>query len=181
MPTFGCQLTVDLQGDLVFEQGVSRVGESKQKQIAAPATSVSSREDQSKTNLRGGKEAVPRNNRKRKKVDRSLPRVKVLSSADIASGVWSIFDVVLPTPGCDVVYPPHLKPYYDSLLAEKGLMCINNKTHKMKDAILTGSYRKWRAKVKDVSWNISTYQDAKQTINVREIPRHTHTHTYKHT
>ena len=54
---------------------------------------------------------------------RAQPRVKALTAEDIASGKYTIFDVVLPMPGYSVVYPEHAcgKVMFDSLLARDGL------------------------------------------------------------
>ncbi|KAI5795758.1 pseudouridine synthase [Geopyxis carbonaria] len=67
--------------------------------------------------------------------------VHALTAEDVASGRYSLADIILPTPGWGIVYPAPLLPLYTSLLAEHGL-----DPHAMKrpvrDFSLPGSYRK---------------------------------------
>ena len=52
----------------------------------------------------------------------------------------SIFDVVLPLPGHDVIYPPNMKEFYTQILARDGFDS-NSFAHKSKEFSLSGSYR----------------------------------------
>lgn len=70
-------------------------------------------------------------------------RARPLSKEEAESGRYSIFDVVLPTPGFDVVYPTRLLPFYQQLMGGKtggGLDPLNMR-RKWKDISLSGNYR----------------------------------------
>ncbi|QIW95957.1 hypothetical protein AMS68_001475 [Peltaster fructicola] len=72
-------------------------------------------------------------------------RARPLSKEEADSGRWDIFDVVLPQPGWDVVYPSNEvgKFYKDFMGSEEGgRLDPNDMRRKWKDASLSGSYRK---------------------------------------
>jgi hypothetical protein len=54
---------------------------------------------------------------------RAQPRVKRLTADDIASGKYTIFDVVAPVPGFGTVYPTHScgKQLIDAMVSADGL------------------------------------------------------------
>ncbi|KAI9368429.1 pseudouridine synthase [Aspergillus egyptiacus] len=72
-------------------------------------------------------------------------RARALSSAEAASGNYTIFDIVLPLPGFDVLYPPNkMTDFYKSFMSSPrgGGLDPFNMRRKWKDASLSGSYRK---------------------------------------
>src|SRR3990167_9506840 len=103
-------------------------------------------------------------------------KVQYITQKDIDEGKFTIYDVVLPLPGTDVLYPTNsVKEVYSSMLASEGLD-INNLTHKFKyilfsiiynisflftniliikikrDYTLHGSYRRLLQKPIDLEW-----------------------------
>jgi tRNA pseudouridine13 synthase len=68
-----------------------------------------------------------------------------LTAEEAESGRFSILDVVLPTPGCDVVYPDNeVGQYYAELMAkeENGELDPNDMQRRQRDFTLAGTYRK---------------------------------------
>lgn len=85
-------------------------------------------------------------------------RARPLSKEEAQSGQYSIFDVVLPLPGFDVIYPtnPQLKQVYVDAMAKDGLD-PDNMARKVRDFSLAGSYRKILGKADNVSYDIVKY------------------------
>ncbi|XP_001663070.2 pseudouridylate synthase 7 homolog [Aedes aegypti] len=90
--------------------------------------------------------------------------VKPLTEADIASGQYSIFDVVLPLPGHDITYPANdCGKWYEDLLAEDGLSSEKLKGKTKKES-LGGAYRKMIIKPENLKWELTTYTDPMETL-----------------
>ncbi|KAK4193666.1 putative pseudouridine synthase [Podospora australis] len=69
---------------------------------------------------------------------------RVLTEEDIASGKYTIFDVILPTPGFDVKYPTNeLGKFYEEFMAkeEHGGLSPYDMRRKNREFSLSGSYR----------------------------------------
>ena len=72
-------------------------------------------------------------------------RARPLSAEEAASGVYDIFDVILPLPGFDVVYPPNeIGKFYEDFMGseEGGKLNPHHMRRPWKDASLSGGYRK---------------------------------------
>ncbi|KAH1013909.1 hypothetical protein HUJ04_002830 [Dendroctonus ponderosae] len=82
--------------------------------------------------------------------------VRPLTSDELYN--YSIYDIVLPLPGYDVVYPEHLKEYYKEAIEEHGLT-LEMPEKKVKTYNLSGTYRKIVQHVKDLEWKILCYND----------------------
>ena len=85
-------------------------------------------------------------------IDTKKPRAKVhaLADEDINSGKYSIFDVVLPTPGWDVVYPDNdIGQFYAEFMGrpENGSLDPHSMHRRQKDFSLPGSYRSFMGKL----------------------------------
>ena len=81
--------------------------------------------------------------------DDPFQRARPLSKDEADSGKWSIFDVVLPTPGFDVVYPANaIATVYEDFMGSKrgGGLDPHNMRRKWRDISLSGSYRKLLAR-----------------------------------
>lgn len=90
-------------------------------------------------------------------------RAKALTKDEADNGSYSIFDIVLPTPGYDILYPANqmLEVYKEFMGSERGggLDPLDMR-RKWKDVNLSGSYRKFLARPgDDISFEIKTYTD----------------------
>ncbi|KAL4880903.1 pseudouridine synthase [Aspergillus karnatakaensis] len=75
----------------------------------------------------------------------AFTRARALTAAEASSGQYSVFDIVLPLPGFDVIYPPNgMTHFYKTFMSSPrgGGLDPFNMRRKWKDASLSGSYRK---------------------------------------
>ena len=87
-------------------------------------------------------------------------RARALSKEEAASGVYSIFDVVLPSPGYDVLYPANnMAEFYQTFMASErgGGLDPYDMRRKWKDVSLSGSYRKVLARPENCSFEVREY------------------------
>jgi len=92
--------------------------------------------------------------------------VRAIDQQDIDAGVYSIYDVVMPTPGYEVQYPAYTEDKYKELLAEDGLKMGDLQNQKQRDFSLRGNYRKMLLKPKHMSWKLKRYVD--KTLPLQE-------------
>ncbi|MCJ1400914.1 hypothetical protein MMC11_004125 [Xylographa trunciseda] len=97
-----------------------------------------------------------------KSADERFVRARALSSEDIASGAFSIYDIVLPTPGFDILYPDNqvMKSFYENVMASEagGGLDPHDMRRSWKDVSLSGSYRKLLAKPsKEITFDVHAY------------------------
>lgn len=87
-------------------------------------------------------------------------RVKALTQEDVDSGKYTIYDVVLPSPGYDVLYPtnPQLMEVYESAMAKDGLD-PHKMNRRVKEFSLAGSYRPVMGKPEGLSYEIIKYKE----------------------
>ncbi|QRG37280.1 hypothetical protein FDK38_001652 [Candidozyma auris] len=87
-------------------------------------------------------------------------RVRALTKEDIDSGKYSIYDVVLPSPGYDVVYPtsPELMAVYEQVMAKDGLD-PHNMRRRVQEFSLAGSYRPLMGRAEQLSYKIVRHRD----------------------
>lgn len=80
--------------------------------------------------------------------DDVFERARQLSASEAASGAYSIFDVVLPLPGYDILYPANdtLKDWYRDFMGNEGLDPYDMR-RKQRDFSLSGGYRKLLARI----------------------------------
>jgi len=87
-----------------------------------------------------------------------------LTENDILLKTFTIYDIVLPLPGYDVIYPSNkIGKYYQEVLSSDGID-IHNMKNKIKDLSLSGTYRNIVEKPKDMSWQIQAYNDYKISL-----------------
>ncbi|QLL30957.1 hypothetical protein HG536_0A07720 [Torulaspora globosa] len=99
--------------------------------------------------------------------DAKFVRARPLTEEDVKSGNFSIADVVLPTPGFDVVYPANkaLSDYYVEVMARDEMNPFDMK-RKVRDFSLAGSYRHLVQKPTDLEYKIVKYsEDTQQLLN----------------
>lgn len=92
-------------------------------------------------------------------------RAKALTQEDIDSGEYSIDDVVIPTPGFDVLYPSNeeLKQFYIELM-KKDNMDPFDMRRKVRDFSMAGSYRNLLQKPKELEYKIIHYNEPTQQL-----------------
>ncbi|KAI9820532.1 MAG: hypothetical protein M1832_003723 [Thelocarpon impressellum] len=81
--------------------------------------------------------------------DDRFERARALTQEEVGSNKYSIFDVVLPTPGFDVLYPANeLAEYYKTFMGSDrgGGLDPHDMRRKWKDISLSGNYRKLLAR-----------------------------------
>lgn len=90
-------------------------------------------------------------------------RARRLSMKETESGEYTIFDIVLPTPGFDILYPGNkMVKFYEDFMAspEGGGLDPHNMRRPQKDFSLSGSYRKLIAKPgQESSFEVRLYDD----------------------
>lgn len=95
-------------------------------------------------------------------------RARLLTAEEADSGNYSIFDIVLPTPGFDVEYPDNdIGDYYKEFMGSVrgGGIDPGDMRRKQKDFSLSGNYRKLIGQVhKDASFEIKTYTDENEQL-----------------
>ncbi|KAK8194118.1 multisubstrate pseudouridine synthase 7 [Zalaria obscura] len=92
--------------------------------------------------------------------DDKFERARPLSKEEAESGRYSIFDVVLPLPGFDVVYPPNAVGafYKDFMASEEGGGLDPYKMRRdWKDISLSGGYRKLMSRPGKVAYEVKPY------------------------
>lgn len=90
----------------------------------------------------------------------NFTRARALTKEDISSGKYSIYDVVLPTPGFDILYPENeqLKQVYVDSMAKDGLDPFNMRRN-VREFSLSGSYRLIMGKPRSLSYKVVHYTD----------------------
>lgn len=92
-------------------------------------------------------------------------RAKAVTQEDIDSGKYTMEDVVLPSPGFDVLYPSNeeLKQLYVDILKADNMDPFDMR-RKVRDFSLAGSYRNVVQKPKSLEYKIIHYDDPSQQI-----------------
>ena len=102
-------------------------------------------------------------------------RARALTSEDVASGKYTIFDIVLPTPGFDIEYPNNeIGDYYKEFMASEkgGGLDPADMCRKHRDFSLSGSYRKLLARLgEDFSYQIKTYVNDNEQMVETDMER----------
>ena len=102
-------------------------------------------------------------------------RAKALTKEEVNSGRFSIFDVVLPTPGYDILYPANqmLDVYKEFMASERGGGLDPLDMHrKWKDVNLSGSYRTLLARPgEEISFEVKAYQDEDEQFVRTDLDR----------
>ncbi|RDW70150.1 hypothetical protein BP5796_08547 [Coleophoma crateriformis] len=100
--------------------------------------------------------------------DDLFQRARPLSADEAASGQYSIFDIVLPTPGYDINYPDNdIGDYYKEFMSSErgGRLDPANMRRPQKDFSLSGSYRKILGQVtQQMSFEVKVYHDENEQL-----------------
>ena len=106
--------------------------------------------------------------------DAMFERARPLSGAEAASGRYSIFDIVLPQPGFDVLYPSNeIGKFYESFMGSEagGGLDPHDMRRKVKDFSLSGSYRKVRARVEVGEVDVRAYSGEMRQFVLTDLER----------
>ena len=107
--------------------------------------------------------------------DDIFTRARALTKDEAADGHYSIFDIVLPTPGYDILYPDNeIADVYKTFMASDrggGLDPLDMR-RKWKDFSLSGSYRKLLGQPgQDISFDIRTYKEEDEQFVQTDLDR----------
>ncbi|PVD25207.1 hypothetical protein C0Q70_15705 [Pomacea canaliculata] len=93
----------------------------------------------------------------------------VLNESNLS--LYSIYDIVLPLPGHDIVYPANeVKTWYEMYLSKDGFD-INNLQRKNKDYSLPGAYRTMVVRPADLEWRTFLYDDYTIPLALSDLDR----------
>ena len=102
-------------------------------------------------------------------------RARALTKEEAESGSYNIFDIVLPTPGYDIIYPSNeIGNFYEAFMASErgGGLNPHDMRRQWKDISLSGSYRKLLARPgRDISFEIKAYKDEDEQFVVTDADR----------
>ena len=94
-------------------------------------------------------------------IDDLFERARTLTKEEADSGKYTIFNIVLPTPGYDILYPANeMAEHYKSFMASErgGGLDPHDMRRSWKDISLSGSYRKLLAQpIGDVTFEVKAY------------------------
>ena len=107
--------------------------------------------------------------------DDLFERARALTKEEAESEKYSIFDIVLPTPGYDIIYPSNeIGKFYEEFMASErgGGLDPHDMRRNQKDMSLSGSYRKVLARpLKVISHEIRTYKDEHEQFVATDMDR----------
>lgn len=102
-------------------------------------------------------------------------RARPITAAETASGKFNIFDVVLPLPGFDVIYPPNaVEEVYKTFMASPrgGGLDPYNMRRSWKDVSLSGGYRKVMSRpVGPVEFEVKAYSEDNEQLVETDLER----------
>lgn len=92
--------------------------------------------------------------------DDRFERARPLTAEEAASGKYTVYDIVLPLPGFDVLYPSYMVKFYEETMSkdEYGNLDPHDMRRKHRDFSLSGSYRKLMARPENISFEIKEYK-----------------------
>ncbi|KAK4691390.1 tRNA pseudouridine13 synthase, partial [Lecanoromycetidae sp. Uapishka_2] len=102
-------------------------------------------------------------------------RARALTKEEVESGRYNIFDIVLPTPGFDILYPANdmLKFYEEFMASERGgALDPHDMRRKWRTISLSGSYRKVLAKpLNDMTYDVKLYKNEDEQFVETDLDR----------
>ena len=108
-------------------------------------------------------------------IDDIFERARALTAEEAESGAYSIFDVVLPLPGYDIIYPLNsMTEFYKSFMASErgGGLDPHDMRRKQRDYSLSGSYRKILARIEaGYSFKVMTYENEAEQFVETDLDR----------
>ncbi|KAJ5274102.1 hypothetical protein N7478_009227 [Penicillium angulare] len=148
-----------LHGDKVVEGDLVIVQEHRDKESKKP-------EAQDTVDADGEVIVIPEGENSANATDDMFTRARALTNEEAASGLYSVFDIVLPLPGFDVIYPSgKMNDFYREFMGSEnggGLDPLNMR-RKWKDISLSGSYRKILSRIGGAySFDVKLYSEEDQ-------------------
>ncbi|KAI9842683.1 MAG: hypothetical protein M1837_006968 [Sclerophora amabilis] len=127
-----------LFGNQVVEGDLVLVREHKHKDSEAAVPDTVDDSGEAVVRPEAGDSSIPQ--------DDMFERARALSKEEAESGKYTIFDIVLPTPGFDILYPSNaLAEFYKTFMASEqgGGLDPHDMRRAWRDISLSGSYRKF--------------------------------------
>lgn len=148
---------VKLYGTKIVKGDLVLVSEHKEKQLRPTETTEPSIDAD-------GEEIIePATHDRAAQEDDVFERARALTEEEAASGKYSIFDIVLPQPGYDILYPDNKSgDFYRTFMSsrEGGELDPYNMRRKQRDFSLSGAYRKMLARIgEDYSVEVHRYSE----------------------
>lgn len=107
--------------------------------------------------------------------DEFFTRARALTKEEADSGKYTIFEIVLPTPGYDILYPANeMAAFYKDFMASPrgGGLDPHDMRRPWRDISLSGSYRKLLARPgKDISYEIKEYTNEDEQFVQTDLDR----------
>lgn len=148
-----------LYGDKVVEGDLVLVHEHRDKEAHPSMTTDIANET---TDADGEVIITPQAHDSARAADDQFTRARALSATEAASGQYTIFDIVLPLPGFDVLYPPNaMTEFYKRFMGSEvgGGLDPFDMRRKWKDVSLSGGYRKVLSRMgEDFSFEVRAYE-----------------------
>ncbi|GAD94263.1 pseudouridine synthase TruD/Pus7 [Paecilomyces variotii No. 5] len=155
-----------LYGDKVVEGDLVLINEHKDKQPTKESETV---------DADGEIIVVPQGEDAAATADDVFTRARALTAEEATSGKYSIFDVVLPQPGFDILYPTNeMTDFYKRFMASEqgGGLDPFDMRRKWKDISLSGSYRKVLSRPgADYSFEVKSYSKDDQQFIQTDLER----------
>ena len=131
-----------LYGNTVVEGDLVLINDAKATETATAAGPETDADGEIIVQPEGADRAKP--------VEDQFQRARPVTASEAASGKYSIFDVVLPLPGFDILYPANaMTEFYKTFMASEkgGGLDPFDMRRKQRDFSLSGSYRKILARI----------------------------------
>ncbi|KAJ5625236.1 hypothetical protein N7510_001545 [Penicillium lagena] len=145
-----------LYGDRVVEGDLVIVHEHRDKE-------ANTEDETANVDADGEVVVVPEGENSAFAAEDMFTRARALTADEAASGEYSIFDVVLPLPGFDIIYPPNqLTDFYRRFMGSEqgGHLDPLDMRRSWRDISLSGSYRKVLSRMgADFSFDIKLYSN----------------------
>ena len=107
--------------------------------------------------------------------DDKFIRARALTKEEAEIGKYTIFDIVLPTPGFDILYPANeMLQFYEEFMASErgGGLDPHDMRRKWKDISLSGSYRKVLARpLSDMTFEVKVYKNEDEQFVETDLDR----------
>ena len=106
--------------------------------------------------------------------DERFERARALSAEEASSGQYTVFDIVLPLPGYDILYPEYMASFYKETMGSEqyGKLDPFAMTRSWKDISLSGSYRKILAKpLPGYEWQVREYEEENADLSYTDLQK----------